>query len=186
MVAVVLGLLLAAALAGAALLGRRLAKLSKEHVALTERFRPVLDVEAERQRIVAQLAAERSQWDQAIGAMRAQYEQGQGAARQLQANIAALQAEFAALDEEANALHRHFHYRRLNLVNERKEYFTVEIDEIVAAVRSLHGEVQITKLAEAKEFRQSTSLRQEREHAKAAGLPTPGPPQVRQAVLVPA
>jgi hypothetical protein len=24
-----------------------------------------------------------------------------------------------------NALHRHFHYRRLNLVNERKEFFAV-------------------------------------------------------------
>lgn len=70
-----------------------------------------------------------------------------------------------------NSLHRHFHYRRLNLVNERKEFFEIEVDEIVQAVRAMHGEIQITKLAEAKEYRQSRALRQERESASAAGQP---------------
>lgn len=75
-----------------------------------------------------------------------------------------------------NALHRHFHYRRLNAVNERKEFFQIEIDEIVRAVHKLHGEIEFTHLAEAKQYRQSMALRQEREAARAAGEPTPAPP----------
>ncbi|WP_437821958.1 GIY-YIG nuclease family protein [Sorangium sp. So ce1078] len=34
-----------------------------------------------------------------------------------------------------NALHREFHYRRVNLINERKEFFHVEIDEGAEVVR---------------------------------------------------
>jgi Sec-independent protein translocase protein TatA len=102
MLVVILVLLLVVALVGAILLGRRLAKLSKDHAAFVERFRTVLDAEAERGRIQAQMNADRAQWEQALAGMRAQYEQGQGASAQLQASIAALRAEFAALDEEAN------------------------------------------------------------------------------------
>jgi hypothetical protein len=102
MIAVVLGLLLAAALVGAAMLGLRLRKLSMDHAELSERFRPVLDVEGERQRILAQLGAERAQWEQALGALRARHEKDRSASSQLQVSIAALRAEFAALDEEAN------------------------------------------------------------------------------------
>ncbi|WP_437834229.1 GIY-YIG nuclease family protein [Sorangium sp. So ce1153] len=78
-----------------------------------------------------------------------------------------------------NALRREFHYRRVNLINERKEFFHVEIDEVAEVVRKLHGEIEITKLAEAKEYRQSVAKRQERQVAKSAGLPlTPPPSQV--------
>ncbi|WP_437622937.1 GIY-YIG nuclease family protein [Sorangium sp. So ce1151] len=78
-----------------------------------------------------------------------------------------------------NALRREVHYRRVNLINERKEFFHVEIDEVAEVVRKLHGEIEITKLAEAKEHRQSVAKRQERQVAKCAGLPlTPPPSQV--------
>ncbi|XXR56030.1 GIY-YIG nuclease family protein [Sorangium sp. So ce385] len=36
-----------------------------------------------------------------------------------------------------NALHREFHYRRANLINERKEFFHVEIDEGVRLERNV-------------------------------------------------
>jgi hypothetical protein len=86
-----------------------------------------------------------------------------------------------------NALHRHFHYRRLNLVNERKEFFEIQIDEIVQAVHALHGEIEITKIAEAKEYRQSRAIRQEREAARAMGQPAQAaPPVAPTRVLVPA
>ncbi|WP_437940132.1 GIY-YIG nuclease family protein [Sorangium sp. So ce341] len=78
-----------------------------------------------------------------------------------------------------NALHREFHYRRVNLINERKEFFHAEIDEVAEVVRKLHGEIEITKLAEAEEYRQSVAKRQERQVAKSAGPPlTPPPSQV--------
>ena len=56
-----------------------------------------------------------------------------------------------------NALHRTFHAKRVNRVNLRKEFFRVSIDEIVAAVRQHHGEVEYTADAEALEFMSSQS-----------------------------
>jgi len=64
-----------------------------------------------------------------------------------------------------NALHKHFDRRRLNLENERKEFFRVSIDEIrdeLDQLRSdlgIDSELRLTLLAEAKQFRMSEAKR---------------------------
>lgn len=57
-----------------------------------------------------------------------------------------------------NALHKRFQVRRVNRINERKEFFRASIDEIASAVKELAGEVQLTKVAEAAEFRKTLAL----------------------------
>lgn len=56
-------------------------------------------------------------------------------------------------------LHRRFAERRTNLVNQRKELFNITLQEIELAVTELHGEVELTRVAEAAEYRQSLVLR---------------------------
>ncbi len=73
-----------------------------------------------------------------------------------------------------NKLHRLFTQRRVNLVNERKEFFEASIDEIADAVRSNHGEIEITKLAEAEEYRKSQAIRAERANGSADKVALPG------------
>jgi hypothetical protein len=55
------------------------------------------------------------------------------------------------------ALHQRFRARRVNRVNLRKEFFRVTIEEVVAAVREHHGEVEYTADAEALEYLSSQS-----------------------------
>lgn len=57
-----------------------------------------------------------------------------------------------------NSLHKLFSHRRLNRVNERKEFFRATIDEISDAVRANHGDIELTKLAEAAEFRKTLAM----------------------------
>lgn len=66
-----------------------------------------------------------------------------------------------APDLESN-LHKRFDHRRLNKVNERKEFFRVSLDEIVKAVTEIDkeigvckSEVKFTKVAEAAEYRKT-------------------------------
>ncbi len=64
-------------------------------------------------------------------------------------------------------LHDALAAKRVNLVNQRKEFFRVTIDEICAAHAKLarshavarETKVEITRLAEAEEFRQSEAAR---------------------------
>lgn len=64
-----------------------------------------------------------------------------------------------------NALHKHFDVRRLNLENQRKEFFQVSIDEIRQELDELKdqlgidSELRLTLLAEAKEYRMSQAKR---------------------------
>lgn len=64
-----------------------------------------------------------------------------------------------------NALHKHFETRRLNLENQRKEFFHVSIDEIREELEKLKdqlgidSELRLTILAEAKEYRISEAKR---------------------------
>lgn len=64
-----------------------------------------------------------------------------------------------------NALHNHFNEKRLNLENQRKEFFRVSIEEIrqeLEALREelgLDAELQLTLAAEAKEYRLSQAKR---------------------------
>lgn len=58
-----------------------------------------------------------------------------------------------------NTLHRAFHNRRVNRVNEKKEFFKVTIDEIARAVRQHSGgEVTLTLAAEASEYRKTLAI----------------------------
>jgi Domain of unknown function (DUF4041)/T5orf172 domain len=57
-----------------------------------------------------------------------------------------------------NALHRKFNNRRVNRVNERKEFFNVTIEEIAEVVRQQHGEIAITLAAEAVDYRKTLAL----------------------------
>jgi hypothetical protein len=61
-----------------------------------------------------------------------------------------------------NELHKRFGDRRLNLVNERKEFFHATIDEIAEIVRERCGDIELTLMAEASEFVQSEAQRQTR------------------------
>ncbi len=60
-----------------------------------------------------------------------------------------------------NKLHREFQRRRVNRVNERKEFFSVQIDEIVTAVQQHHGQIDITRAANAEEFRKTLAIFEE-------------------------
>lgn len=72
-------------------------------------------------------------------------------------------------------LHRVLSMARVNLVNERKEFFAVTLAEIEQAVRACHmGAVEFTKLAVAEQWRRSTLLRAaraENEQAESAKRP---------------
>lgn len=59
-----------------------------------------------------------------------------------------------------NKLHRLFHSRRVNLINERREFFRVTIEEIAKAVRENHGEIEFTLASEAVEYRKTLSMLQ--------------------------
>lgn len=57
-------------------------------------------------------------------------------------------------------LHREFQHRRVNMVNERKEFFRVSIDEIAAFVQRNHGDIEITLAAEAADYRKTIAMMQ--------------------------
>jgi hypothetical protein len=59
------------------------------------------------------------------------------------------------------ALHRAFAHRRVNRINERKEFFRVTLDEIAEAVRKNHGDFELTRVAEAAEYRKTLALVEE-------------------------
>jgi len=68
--------------------------------------------------------------------------------------------------------HKHFQQRQVNLVNPRKEFFAVSIEEIEACAK-VHGcSTEFTRVAEAKQYRETLAL-------KAAQ----GQQQVRQAEI---
>lgn len=56
-----------------------------------------------------------------------------------------------------NKLHRAFAHRRVNLVNMRKEYFRVTLDEIRAEVEKLFGLVTFLLVPEAEEYRKTVA-----------------------------
>jgi hypothetical protein len=58
-----------------------------------------------------------------------------------------------------SAFHRQFAARRMNLVNMRKEYFRISLDEIATFAHTQGVEVEFTKLAEARQFRESEAVR---------------------------
>lgn len=63
------------------------------------------------------------------------------------------------------ALHRAFHHKRVNKVNNRKEFFNVTLQEIQEIVTKNHNKVvQFTKLAEAQHYRESIMIKKQQLH----------------------
>ncbi|WP_212744864.1 DUF4041 domain-containing protein [Hymenobacter jeollabukensis] len=60
-----------------------------------------------------------------------------------------------------NTLHRVFNHRRLNRVNEKKEFFRVSLAEIAEAVKANHGEIEFLHEAEAVEYRKTLAMLEE-------------------------
>ena len=58
-------------------------------------------------------------------------------------------------------LHKKFRYQRVNLVNGRKEFFNVSLDEVASATQELNHDIEFTKLAEARDFRKTQALQQQ-------------------------
>lgn len=68
-----------------------------------------------------------------------------------------------------NSLHRHFADRRINRVNERREFFRVTPQEVKDVMADLAGDLlEFNETAEALEFRQSTHLTNEADLASAS------------------
>lgn len=65
-----------------------------------------------------------------------------------------------------NALHKAFAERRLNLVNLRKEFFHVTLDEIQNEVHKISNDAEFIVTAEAEQFRQSQMIRHEKTQAE--------------------
>jgi hypothetical protein len=57
-----------------------------------------------------------------------------------------------------NILHKAFHARRVNRVNERKEFFNVNLEEIEKVVLENHGEAEFTLKAEAEEYKKTRGI----------------------------
>jgi len=60
-----------------------------------------------------------------------------------------------------NALHKKFDPRRVNLVNLRREYFHVTLQELQEAVAELHGLVTFRLEPEAEQYRTTLAMRKE-------------------------
>lgn len=71
-------------------------------------------------------------------------------------------------------LHDFFERKRINLVNERKEFFNVSIEELEEFAKANNQFITITKLAEAQEYRETLALRQQKTEQQVA-MPEPSP-----------
>ena len=73
------------------------------------------------------------------------------------------------------AMHQHFRQRSVNHVNPRKEFFHVTLDELERFIKERGLSIRLTKLAEAREFRETLVLREQSAngngHAKADAFP---------------
>lgn len=67
--------------------------------------------------------------------------------------------------ELENFIHKKLESKRVNWVNLRAEFFNTTINEIEAVVKELNLNIQLTKIAEAREYRQSLSLIKARNEA---------------------
>lgn len=62
--------------------------------------------------------------------------------------------------ELENMLHKKLEPKRVNLVNQRAEFFNTTIDELSSIVNELNLNIHLTKIAEAKEYRETLSLKE--------------------------
>ncbi|MVN78111.1 DUF4041 domain-containing protein [Hymenobacter sp. HMF4947] len=71
-----------------------------------------------------------------------------------------------------NTLHRIFHDRRVNRINERKEFFHVSLTEIAEAVLSNHGAIEFLHEAEAQDYRKTLAMNSEKVDINQEGAKT--------------
>lgn len=90
--------------------------------------------------------------------------------------------------ELERVLHQRFHERRMNLVNERKEFFRVTLDEVERAVheilpnlpRHTQRELVFTRTAAAEDYRKSVAILSERTSGVRSVAPPPLPEAARR------
>ena len=63
-------------------------------------------------------------------------------------------------------LHEFFRERSVNLVNMKKEFFRVSLSEIEKVVKENHANIEFTKIAEAKDYRETMAILQARQRTK--------------------
>lgn len=80
-------------------------------------------------------------------------------------------------------LHKQFASRRLNLMNHRKEFFHVTLDEIEKWATENKYELRLTKLAEARSYRESLAIRAKGEAERAAQLLEQAEQEMLEAVV---
>lgn len=61
-------------------------------------------------------------------------------------------------------LHQRFADRRVNMINNRKEFFNVTLDEIAGVAREYDARVEFTLLAEASDYRQTLAIKAPKDH----------------------
>jgi hypothetical protein len=69
-------------------------------------------------------------------------------------------------------LHRLFDAKKINMVNNRKEFFNIPIDEIEAATKKLGVNVEFIKIPEAKEYRETVAILEKNKQQTAIKEPT--------------
>jgi hypothetical protein len=71
------------------------------------------------------------------------------------------------------SFHERFEPQRVNLVNARKEFFAVTLADLEAFVKEKNLKIELTKIAEAKEYRQSIALREATQRKNSGPPPLP-------------
>ena len=58
-----------------------------------------------------------------------------------------------------NKLHKAFEHQRTNLMNSRKEFFNVTLDEIEEVVHENDATIEFTKVAEARDYKETQAIK---------------------------
>jgi hypothetical protein len=75
--------------------------------------------------------------------------------------------------ELENMLHKTFNDKRLNNINLRREYFNITLQEIEDVIEENHGEIDFTRIPEAKEYRESLSIKEQFHKGEKTLVPEP-------------
>lgn len=70
-------------------------------------------------------------------------------------------------------LHNALDQKRLNLINKRKEFFRVNLNDVQRIVEKNHGSIEFTKLAEARDYRESVYLLEKMNNSRQQTNPQP-------------
>ncbi len=62
--------------------------------------------------------------------------------------------------EIENKLYRRFDDKRVNLVNYKKDLFNLSLKDIADVVKELHGEIDFTLIVEAKQYRETLTIKE--------------------------